>query len=335
MFVLSNVSGSTCAPGGRIPHSCGVKNPCWVDWFHQKRIETVGARDAIRDAIRRGMRLFLQVAGVLLIVAIVSMPGLAQSTPAVRPAFEVATIRESRDNATTGVRGTTGLLTLKSVPLRVMISVAYKTRPSQIIGGPSWTDSAMFDVQGKAAGAAGTDAMLLMLQGLLEDRFQLKIHREIREGAVYELTAAKGGPRLKPSSGCVPFDPNHLPRQTAPGEATVNYCGRVTRGGDDSRRTVDGKSVDIVPTIGLLAPSLTGFLSDALDRTVIDKTGLTGAFDFHLEWAPQRTSDAPSDDLGAPSIFTAVQEQLGLRLQAGKGPVEFLVIDHAEKPSGN
>ena len=115
----------------------------------------------------------------------------------------------------------------------------------------------------------------------------------------------------------------------------MNYCGRMARGGGGSRRTVDGVGVDIIPTIGLLAPSLTGFLSKALDRTVINKTGLTGAFDFHLEWAPQHTSDVPADDSAAPSIFTAVQEQLGLRLEAAKGPVEFLVIDHAEKPSEN
>ena len=281
------------------------------------------------------MRSLLQLAGVLAVVANFSVPGVAQSAPAVRPEFEAATVKASRDNAKAGVRGTTGRLTLESVPLRVMISVAYKTRPSQIIGGPSWNDSAMFDVQGKAAEAAGTDTMLLMLQALLEDRFQLKIHREIREGAVYELTVAKGGPRLKSSIGCIPFDPNHLPRQTAPGEVQVNYCGGMARGGDDSRRTVDGKGVDIIPAIGLLAPSLTGFLSEALDRTVINKTGLTGAFDFHLEWASQHTSDVPPDDSGAPSIFTAVQEQLGLRLEAGKGPVEFLVIDHAEKPSEN
>jgi uncharacterized protein (TIGR03435 family) len=92
----------------------------------------------------------------------------------------------------------------------------------------------------------------------------------------------------------------------------------------------------MVPAIGLLVPSLTGFLSEALDRIVINKTGLTGAFDFHLEWTPQRgSSTLQPDDSGAPSIFTALQEQLGLKLAAGKGPVEFVVIDRAEKPSGN
>jgi uncharacterized protein (TIGR03435 family) len=233
------------------------------------------------------MRSFVRVAGAPLSVLVVFPTlGLAQSVPAVRPEFDAAAIKASRDNEKAGVRGTTARLTLESVPLRMAISVAYKIRPSQITGGPSWGDSARFDIQGKAAEPVGTNPMLLMLQALLEDRFQLKIHREIREGSVYELTVAKGGPRLKTGS-CVPFDPNHLPRQTAPGEVPVNYCGRMTQGGDASRRTVDGKGVDIVPTIGLLAPSLTGFLSDALDRTVINKTGLTGAFDFHLEWAPQ------------------------------------------------
>jgi len=285
---------------------------------------------------RWNMRSVWQLVGLLLAVSAFSVQSLAQSVPSARPEFEAATVKASRDNGKAGVRGTTGRLTLENVPLRLMISVAYKTRPSQVIGGPSWNDSAMFDVQGKAAEAAGTDTMLLMLQVLLEDRFQLKIHREIREGAVYELTVAKGGPRLKPSSGCVPFDPSHLPRQTAPGEVQVIYCGRMARGGDDSRRTVDGKGVDIIPTIGLLEPSLTGFLSEALDRTVINKTGLTGAFDFHLEWEPQRTSSAlPPDDSGGPSIFTAVQEQLGLKLGTAKGPVEFLVIDRAERPFVN
>jgi uncharacterized protein (TIGR03435 family) len=275
------------------------------------------------------MRSVGQLVGLLLALSVLSV---AQS---VRPEFEAATVKASRNNGKAGVRGTTGRLMLENVPLRLMISVSYKTRPSQVIGGPSWNDSAMFDVQGKAAEAAGTDTMLLMLQTLLEDRFQLKIHREVREGPVYELTIARGGHRMRPAS-CIPFDPNHLPRQAAPGEAQVDYCGRMSRGGDGSRRTVDAKGIEMVPAIGLLLPSLTGFLSEELDRAVIDKTGITGAFDFHLEWEPQRTSSAiQTDDSGAASIFTAVQEQLGLKLGAAKGPVEFLVIDRAEKPSEN
>jgi uncharacterized protein (TIGR03435 family) len=109
----------------------------------------------------------------------------------------------------------------------------------------------------------------------------------------------------------------------------------MSRGGDSSRRTADAIGVEMVPTIGLLTPSLTGFLSEVLDRTVVNKTGLTGAFDFHLEWSPQRTEPLQADDASAPSIFTAIQEQLGLKLEAEKGPVDFLVIDRADKPSEN
>jgi uncharacterized protein (TIGR03435 family) len=108
----------------------------------------------------------------------------------------------------------------------------------------------------------------------------------------------------------------------------------MSRGGDDLRRTADGRGVDITPKIGLLTPSLTGLLSEVVDRTVVNKTALMGAFDFHMEWAPLLMSPVQSNNEG-PSIFTAVQEQLGLKLEAAKGPVDFLVIDHAEKPSDN
>jgi uncharacterized protein (TIGR03435 family) len=280
------------------------------------------------------MRLHVRIAAVQTMLAI-SMLSAAQSAPPARPEFEAATVKPSRENGQSGIRGTTGRLTLEGVSLRVLVSVAYKTRPSLIIGGPSWIDSARFDVQGKAADPAGTDLMLLMLQSLLEERFQLRIHREIREGPVYELTVAKGGPKLKVSATCVPYDPNHLPRQSAPGDAPVNYCGRMSRGGDDSLRTLDGKGVEITPAIGLLLPSLTGFLSETLDRTVINKTGLTGAFDFHLEWTPERFKAAQPDNPGGPSIFTAIQEQWGLKLVSARGPIEFLLIDRAEKPSEN
>jgi uncharacterized protein (TIGR03435 family) len=280
------------------------------------------------------MRLNLRILAVKLIVFLLPASVAAQPAPPVRPEFEAATIKPSQDTGKSGVRGTMGRLTLENVPLRVLIGTAYKTRPSLIIGGPSWTDSAKFDVQGKAGDAAGTDAMLSMLQSLLEQRFQLRIRREIREGPLYELKIAKGGPRLKPAN-CVPFDPNHLPRQAAPGEAQIDYCGRMSRAGDDSRRILEGHGVEMIPTIGLLEPSLTGFLSDLLDRTVIDKTGLSGAFDFRLEWAPERSAATQVDDTAGPSVFTAVQDQLGLKLEAARGPIEFLVIDHAERPSGN
>jgi uncharacterized protein (TIGR03435 family) len=294
----------------------------------------IAANSAEEMQARRHMRFPVRFARVLMFGAAFSVVSHPQSAPAARPRFEVATVKTSGDGAG-GVRATTGRLTLEHVPLRVLVSAAYKTRPSQIAGGPSWVDSAMFSVDGKASEAAGTDVMLLMLQVLLEDRFHLRVHHESREGPIYNLTIAKGVSRLKPAADCVAFDPNHLARQTAAGETQVNYCGRMLRQGYLSREIADATGVDMVPAIGLLTPSLTGFLSEVLDRTVVNQTGLAGAFDFHLEWSPQRTEPLQADDVSAPSIFTAIQEQLGLKLDAGKGPVDFLVIDRAEKPAAN
>jgi hypothetical protein len=126
------------------------------------------------------MRSLVRITRLLMVGTAFSVASHSQSAPAPRPQFEAATVKASRDGSS-GVRATTGRFTLEHVPLRVLVSVAYKARPSQIVGGPSWIDSAMFTVQGKAGETAGTDAMLLMLQALLEDRFQLKVHHEIRE----------------------------------------------------------------------------------------------------------------------------------------------------------
>ena len=256
---------------------------------------------------------FLQVVGMTLMAIAIAIQGFAQAGPSPRPEFDAATIKPSRNEGNSGVRATTGRFTLEGVPLRVIVSVAYKTRPSQIIGGPPWSDSLRFDIQGEAGQAVGTDAMLLMLQALLEDRFKLRVHHDTREGSVYDLTVSKAGYRLK-AANCVAFDPNHLPRQAAPGEAQVNYCGRISRGRDGARGTVDARGVDITPAVGLLIPSLTGLLSDVLDQPVINKTDLNGPFDFHLEWA-----DSSSTQNHVLVLHPSSQPSGATRPQTGRG----------------
>jgi len=161
-----------------------------------------------------------------------------------------------------------------------------------------------------------------MLQSLLEDRFQLKIRREIREVPVYVLTVAKSGPKLKSSQeGSCPT-PNPA-GGSCPGSVWAERKG--TSVVVDQQDTPDGFS---------------RMLSQRLGRPVIDKTGIKGMFDFHLEFAPDETTGgtAPPDvatDPSGPSIFTAVQEQLGLKLESAKGPGEVLVIDRVERPSEN
>jgi uncharacterized protein (TIGR03435 family) len=179
-----------------------------------------------------------------------------------------------------------------------------------------------------------------MLQVLLEDRFKLKVHREIRELPVYELTVAKGGLKMQQSK-CTPGPPPPQENRPPGRGLQVAGCGSLLGGVNGLNRTENG--------IGTEIPSLLTFLANLTRREVIDKTGLTGRFDLHLEWAPDEAMTAPPDPLrpddptkpapsataGGASIFAAIQEQLGLKLESTKGPAEVLVIDHVEKPTEN
>ena len=246
----------------------------------------------------------------------------AQQEP--RPSFDVASVKPSDPDIGKTLVGTQrgGRFVATNASLKMLIGFAYDLRNDQISGGPNWLDSAKYDIEAKAdsttpipPGPAGAPQMRLRAQSLLADRFKLVVHRETREEPVYELTVAKGGSKLKEVAD-------------RPGQQ---------RGIRSARR---GQLAGISAPL----PSLMKVLSDELGRAVIDKTGLRGEFyDFTLSWAPSVSSDlagladapaTPSDPSG-PSIFTAVQDQLGLKLESRKGPVEILVIDHAEKPDAN
>ncbi len=222
---------------------------------------------------------------------------------------------------------------MKCTTLQELIQFAYglyangltlNPQPLQISGGPGWIDSDRFDIEAKAEGNPREEMMAgPMLQRLLEDRFQLKVHREMRERPVYLLTVAKSGRKLQPlKEAC------QLP----------DACG-VGQDGTAKMRS-NGQNM----TLDMHAMSMTDFAGSlGLDRPVIDKTGVAGLFDFHLEFVldgatpgnPFGSHEPTSSGDGAgPSIFTAIQK-LGLKLDPTKGPVEFLVIDHVEKPSSN
>lgn len=206
-------------------------------------------------------------------------------------------------------------------------------RVLQIEGGPKWIHSEEFEIDAKAEGHPSLEMMEgPMMQALLEDRFKLKIHRETRQGPVYELTLAKGASKLKPfqEGSCVllPSGPPFTPLQ--PGQA---YCQVVVS---------PGGSIDVEGS-GLM--DLSGLLSLILDRPVIDKTGVAGKFDIHLRFsrdglAAEQNGTTPDErvaavDPGGPTVFTALQEQLGLKLVPAKGPIDVLVIDHVERPGEN
>ncbi len=217
---------------------------------------------------------------------------------------------------------------MENFSLRGLIQFAYGVKDFQLTGAPAWLGTAHYDVQAKADGDFSVNQMEgPMLQALLADRFQLRVHRATRQMPVYELSVAKGGAKMKATAAgaCVPYDAHATPPAApAPGVPRTIYCGYPKAGVAGTNRTLDGAGV----SVGGLIANLSRL---AADRAIIDKTGLDGAYDVHLEW----TADALADDAGGMSIFSALQDQLGLKLESAKGPVEVLVIDRVETPSAN
>jgi len=206
----------------------------------------------------------------------------------------------------------------------------------RITGAPAWVESDVYTITAKTDGSTPIWQMNgPMLQALLEDRFALKLHRETREGSVYDLTIAKGGPKLKatPEGGCVPLDlnQNRMPEKPAPGEPRVRYCGSMQSSSGMGKTTMSGW--------GATMANIAGMLSPGVGRDVIDKTGLTGLFDYRIEFSRDEVrADVHPGEASMPegsSLFTAIEEQLGLKLVSAKGPVEYVVIDHVERPTDN
>jgi len=254
------------------------------------------------------------------------------------PAFDVVSVKPNKSNSgMVRVMGKPDGYAASNVSLKMLIQGAYGIREDLISGAPSWADSARFDIDAKVAGSdidalkkLSPEQRRLLLQPLLADRFKLKIHTETKQLPVYELVLAKGGSKLKEATA---------------GDTYANGIkgpDGVGRGG--MMRFGPGQlTAQAVPLT-----TLANMLSQQLHRTVLDKTGLTGKYDLELTWTPEQGADPmfkgaegspqrgdAAPDSSGPSIFTALQEQLGLRLQSAKGPVETLVIDHVEMPSEN
>ena len=236
------------------------------------------------------------------------------------PAFEVATVKPSdpnRPGKLFTVRGAE-VITINTT-LSDLITMAYGLHPKQITGAPAWLESDKFDVVGKpdVPGQPSVPQLKIMIQKLLADRFQLKFHREKKELYVYALTVGKAGPRFSKSER----DPNSLPGLFfGPPRVTLNVMNA---------------------TIGEFCNLLQG---NVLDRPVADQTGLTEKYDFIVKFTPDQGQmlgfggggppPPPADD-APPDLFTAVQQQLGLKLESSKAPVDVLALDRVEKPSAN
>jgi uncharacterized protein (TIGR03435 family) len=225
------------------------------------------------------------------------------------PRFEAASVKPAQSRSGRPVmQPSPGGLRATNVTVKMLMKAAYRLDEASMSGGPGWLDTETFDISAKTTGKTDESQLRLMLQSLLADRFQLKVHRETKELSAFALgVAKKNGPDL------------HL--ADAP-ECVSGPCGNF-RKSPDGRLTGERVSMN----------ELARFLSGIAGRPVLDRTGLTGVFDLKLQ-VSRETSESAPDPPGA-SLFTAVREQLGLKLEAIKAPVEFLVIDGAQKPTAN
>jgi uncharacterized protein (TIGR03435 family) len=254
-------------------------------------------------------------------------PSTAQTTTAVlkAPVLEVVSVKQVKDSGGWQSVGLTADgLNVTDAQLWLVIRTAFGAEffgSNQIVGEPSWSHSEHYDIQGKVNNAdvgrlrdlnqaQQTQMTQAMLQAVLAERFQMKVHQEDREAPIYALIVAKNGSKLK----------------------------EATEAGADSLNVERGQIIGHSLSLQELAKGLTG---GNTGRVVVDRTGLTGKYDFTLTWTPDQGAAPPGPDGGAtenvpgPSIFTAIQEQLGLKLEPAKGPVKTLVIDHIERPSAN
>jgi bla regulator protein BlaR1 len=278
------------------------------------------------------------------IVAAAAVCALAAQTAPATAHFEAASVKANKSGGTNGMlrREPGGRIEASNMPLRMLITFAYELQPFRLVGGPDWVNTERFDIVAKFDGdppptlpGGPPDPMRLSMRALLEERFHLELREEMRDLDTYNLVIAradgKPGAALKPTAqDCSPdalrqraaAGPPALP---APGE--MMQCGMMMNPG----RVRSG---------GMPLSQLAGVLSGQVGRIVNDKTGLSGGFDFEMTYSPTGIrppgagpGDAPPLDSDAPSIYTALQEQLGLKLEPAKAPVDVFVIENVERPT--
>ena len=270
--------------------------------------------------ITQRIALSLQVS-LLAGVAVLFSSSLRSQSLSVAPiGFDVASVKVNRSEpATAHFSITAGArLTAKQQTLKDLILEAFRIWSFQLSGGPKWLDSDSYDIEAKSEQPTSEDQALLKLQALLKERFHLTIHRETRELPVYFLAVGKNGPKLRPSQST---------------ESPMAMAGAGTNNGKLMKK-ITGRNARM-ENLARAIPMMLG----SENRPVLDKTGLTGSYDFVL-WSDfarggtvAQGNSMPED--GGQNVFVALQQQLGLTLESKKAPIEIIVIDRAEKPSEN
>jgi uncharacterized protein (TIGR03435 family) len=267
------------------------------------------------------------------------------------PKFEVATIKPSKgDDGRTMMMFTPDGISIHGVAMKMLIREAFGVEDERILGEPSWVKN-RFDVEAKVDAEDAPklknlkiDQRRAMMLPLLQDRFNLKYHHETRELPIYALVVAKSGVKMRPGAPDDPPKPDDPQKADAPPLKPDAPAKEKPRMGHSLMMNGRGHIESTGTTITMLAHSL----SRELGRSVEDKTGLTGNYDYTLQWTPDDAgmpmgggNDAApgkgdtSPDAGGPSLFTAIEEQLGLKLESTKSSVDVIVIDHIDLPSEN
>ena len=230
----------------------------------------------------------------LLLLSVLTFAAGAQT-----PTFEVASIKPARSEGVSSIRPSPGRVSMENVSLKKLILNAYGIPDDQgyAVAGPDWLTTESFDIEATFPADTPLPQLRQMMQTLLAERFRLTLHRENRQLPIYKLVTTKNGPKIHAGTDGPP--------RTAGGPGRLEAT-RVTM------------------------QKLTDLLARQAGLPVVDSTGLKGVFDFTLTWSPDEGATTDGGASG-PSIFTALQEQLGLKLESGKGPVEVLVVDHMEK----
>ena len=268
----------------------------------------------------------------IVLLATLAAPALAAQTVLPGAAFEVASIRQntSGDENFGFTPQPGGVMAATNVTARQIVTYAYSMQNSRVEGGPEWLDTMRFDITAKAAAAATPEQMLLMLRTLLADRFGLVVRLEARPTPVFALVLARSDGRLGSQVRPSTVDCAAVRAAIARGQAS--------QVGADGRPVCGGRARPGLITVGAVSmEELARNMSRLVQRPVVDRTGLQGRFDFELKYAPDAELTAvPPDRLPElPSLFVALEEQLGLKLESTRAPIDVAVIDSIRPPVAN
>ena len=300
-------------PGGRAIPLLG-KHHQWDQLF--ARVEPAKEEEPIMcGEWRRAVGSVKPMTKIFAIVIASSLTATAVEAQSARPEFDVSSVKPNKTNCCFSGGANNGQAGAKDSTLKALISLAYKAQEFQIVGGPGWIGSDRFDVEGGTEDkSADPDRLRLMLRSLLEDRFKLKLHMETREAPIYALVVTKDGPKIKLAAD-----------QTSP---EVNGPSKPGAGPNHGAiKFGPGSMIGNAVNLSLFVR----FLSQRLDRPIVDRTGLSGRYDFLLQWTPEvgeakvdpGGNPLPVGDTTGPSIFSAIQEQLGLDWSRPRGRWTF------------